>query len=335
MGLLINENEFTSKSTSPKLIGETFTTLRTGIIDGAVEQDGSQYNSSDYPEIETLLNNGDLPYITINEFDSMVFNQGGCNSFGWYNNDSSQLKWWVWDEITESGNNFLYTLSPEPQVGDLGLNFYGLDENISYTDKLQDYNERKKTEKITFVGNAPEGTVSDGTDISGRYCVIANGTFFVFSTYNQTKEKPAYDFTSTYFKVPKKLSRVLVRTQKPTYSNNYTYFNVYADGWVEQGGKITLNGVISDNNKNISLPVEMASSKYYNIVSQDANAGGTPRVTVGWQSTTKMTVGFVSTGGVNGQVSWEVKGYADSTEYTKDKWNYQNVNYERHMIQLK
>ena len=79
----------------------------------------------------------------------------------------------------------------------------------------------------------------------------------------------------------------------------------------------------------------MASSKYYNIVSQDANAGGTPRVTVGWQSTTKMTVGFVSTGGVNGQVSWEVKGYADSTEYTKDKWNYQNVNYERHMIQLK
>ena len=148
MGLLINENEFTSKSTSPKLIGETFTTLRTGIIDGAVEQDGSQYNSSDYPEIETLLNNGDLPYITINEFDSMVFNQGGCNSFGWYNNDSSQLKWWVWDEITESGNNFLYTLSPEPQVGDLGLNFYGLDENISYTDKLQDYNERKKQKRL-------------------------------------------------------------------------------------------------------------------------------------------------------------------------------------------
>ena len=131
----------------------------------------------------------------------------------------------------------MYTLSPEPKVGDLALNFYGLEDvTILSTNKLQDYNGSKKTETITFVGNAPEGTVSDGFDISGRYCVIANETFFVFSTYNQTKEKPAYDFTSTYFKVPKKLSRVLVRTQKPTYSNKYTYFNLYADGWCEQGG---------------------------------------------------------------------------------------------------
>ena len=60
MGLLINENEFTSKSTSPKLIGETFTTLRTGIIDGAVECDGSQYNFSEYPDIKVLLENNEL-----------------------------------------------------------------------------------------------------------------------------------------------------------------------------------------------------------------------------------------------------------------------------------
>ena len=143
-----------------------------------------------------------------------------------------------------------------------------------------------------------------------------------------------YDSGATYFKVPKKTPRILVKCQKPTADNDYTWYNLYADGWVEQGGKITLNGVISNNNKNIALPVTMASSKYYSIVSQDANAGGTPRVTVGWQSTTKMTVGFISTGGINGHVSWEVKGYADSIEYRKDKWDYQNVQVERPMVQL-
>ena len=342
MGILVNENEFTSKSTSPKLIGETFTTLRTGIIDGAVECDGSQYNCSDYPEIETLLNNGDLPYITINEFDSMVFNQDGCNSFGWYNNDSSQLKWWQWDEITESGNNFLYTLSPEPKVGDLGLNFfYSLNEDISYTDKLQDYNGSKKTEKITFVGNAPEGTESDGFDISGRYCVIANETFFVFSTHNQTKEKPAYDFTSTYFKVPKKLSRVLVRTQKPTYSNNYTYFNVYADGWVEQGGRVAASG--SATNIAITLPIEMDDRNYHKTKTLYGGVGTGQGFS--WEKVADMTSGqvdtttiahfYIPTNAVALGSFWQVVGYADPSEYTKDKWNYQNVNYERHMIQLK
>ena len=143
-----------------------------------------------------------------------------------------------------------------------------------------------------------------------------------------------YDSGATYFKVPKKTPRILVRCQKPTADNDYTWYNLYADGWVEQGGKITLNGVISNNNKNIALPVTMASSKYYSIVSQDANAGGTPRVLVGWQSTISITVGFVSTGGINGQVSWEVKGYADSIEYRKDKWDYQNVQVERPMVQL-
>ena len=84
MGLLINENEFTSKSTSPKLIGETFTTLRTGIIDGAVECDGSQYNFSDFDSnLQSLFDEGKLPYLPIGKFDEMVTNQGGCDSFGY------------------------------------------------------------------------------------------------------------------------------------------------------------------------------------------------------------------------------------------------------------
>ena len=302
MGLLINENEFTSKSTSPKLIGETFTTLRTGIIDGAVECDGSQYNFSDYPDIKVLLENNELPYIPINIFDTMVSEQGRCGCFG--HDESGTFYGW---SAPMYGGAF-YTKSETPQAGDdLFQKENGAMEKV---DTVYEFREPDRIQ-IDWDGHS-----------AGRETSL-------------DETVPAL----TYFKVPKKVVRVLVRSQKPTADNDYTWYNLYSDGWVEQGGKITLNGVISDNNKNISLPIRMASSKYYNIVSQDANAGGTPRVTVGWQSTTKMTVGFVSTGGVNGQVSWEVKGYADSTELSdalivSGRYG-NNLNYERHMIQIK
>ena len=342
MGILVNQNQIggSGTSNSSRNIGDIFYTTRTdNSLNGAVECNGSQYNFSDFDSnLQSLFDEGKLPYLPISEFDEMVFNQGGCNSFGYYNNDSSQLKWWRWDEITESGNNILYTLSSEPQVGDLGLNFYGLDENISYTDKLQDYTGSKKTEKITFVGNAPEGTVSDGFDISGRYCVIANDTFFVFSTHNQTKEKPAYDFTSTYFKVPKKLSRVLVRTQKPTVANDYTWYNVYADGWVEQGGYVD----VSDSSAvSTTYPIELKDA-----VCPDVNFvyGFQSELFVEVQQVVSMsTTGFTTRGRAvndltkvweNSDFYWRVVGYAASTEYSKDKWNYQNIQVERCMIQL-
>ncbi len=302
MGLLINENEFTSKSGSSKLIGETFTTLRTGIIDGAVEQDGSQYNFSDYPEIETLLNNGDLPYIPINRFDTMVSEQGRCGCFG---HDESGT-FYGWSAPMYGGA--YYTKSETPQVGD---------------DLFQKENGVMEKHDTVYEIRDPDRIQIDWDGHS--------------ATRDTSLDETVPE--STYFKVPKKVVRVLVRSQKPTADNDYTWYNLYSDGWVEQGGKITLNGVISDNNKTISLPVRMESTKYYSIVSQDANAGGTPRVTVGWQSTIKMTVGFVSTGGVNGQVSWEAKGYADSIELSDALIVYgrygNNLNYERHMIQIK
>lgn len=107
-----------------------------------------------------------------------------------------------------------------------------------------------------------------------------------------------------------KLPIFLVDVQYPTVENDYTWYRLYSDGWVEQGGKVTLNGTISSSNKTVNLPIQMANTKYYNNVSQDANAGGTVRVTIGWQSTTSFTVGFAASGGANGEVSWQVCGMA-------------------------
>ena len=50
----------------------------------AVECNGSQYNFSDFDSnLQNLLDEGKLPYVSIGEFDSMVSEKGWCDSFGY------------------------------------------------------------------------------------------------------------------------------------------------------------------------------------------------------------------------------------------------------------
>ena len=334
MGILINENQIGGGGTSnsSRNIGDIFYTTRTdNSLNGAVECNGNQYNFSDFDSnLQNLLNEGKLPYVPISEFDEMVTNQGGCDSFGYktpkmvkiYPAGNVSERPFIYIELTDEQYNSIYDILSKCKTDDI-LPFRLYD--IHTTELLNECYIKCYNGTMHQFDVVNYGIVENSFNIDD---------FYVNDSLTIPDPDKSQTDPTTYFKVPKKVGRVLVRCQKPTSDNNYTWYNVYSDGWVEQGGKIKLNGVISDNNKNIFLPVEMASSKYYNIVSQDANAGGTPRVTVGWQSTTKMTVGFVSTGGVNGEVSWEAKGYAASSEYTKDKWNYQNVQVERCMVQL-
>ena len=304
MGILVNENEFTSKSTSPKLIGETFTTLRTGIIDGAVECDGSQYNFSDFDSnLQSLFDEGKLPYLPIGKFDEMVTNQGGCDSFGYGPGDS----YYGWNTSMFGGN--YYTKSETPQKGD---------------DLFQ--KENNVMERVGQVYGFSE-TYGVQFDVDGHYAPRE-------SSLDEIDDTP-----TTYFKVPKKLSRVLVRTQKPTADNNYTWYNVYADGWVEQGGFVDTSG---SSAVSTTYPIELKDA-----VCPDVNFvyGFQSELFVKVQQVVSMsTTGFTTRGKAvndltkvweNSDFYWRVVGYAASTEYSKDKWNYQNVNYERHMIQLK
>lgn len=99
----------------------------------------------------------------------------------------------------------------------------------------------------------------------------------------------------------------VVESQEPTSSNSYTWYRKYKSGWVEQGGRVNLNGVISATNKRVTFPVEMANSKYNASVDTNANVGAVAYV--GWESTTGMSVGLTS-GTSTGQTSWRVAGMA-------------------------
>ena len=134
-----------------------------------------------------------------------------------------------------------------------------------------------------------------------------------------------YDSGATYFKVPKKLGRVLVRSQKPTEDNDYNWFNVYSDGWVEQGG-CELSGAGA---KRVDLLVFMATTNYTTFITTYATEvqQNSPAISI-------ISATAIGLAKPNTTAYWEVKGYADRAEYTPDKWDYQNVQVERPMVQL-
>ena len=142
-----------------------------------------------------------------------------------------------------------------------------------------------------------------------------------------------YDAGATYFKVPKKLGRVLVRCQKPKSANNYTWYNVYSDGWVEQGGGFPFSS--SETYQSITFPIEFSNTNYFIQKKTGTNGTGT----VSWRVISFYDLTSTSANTYNprsgqGFVGWQASGYAASSEYTKDKWDYQNVQVERPMVQL-
>ena len=149
-----------------------------------------------------------------------------------------------------------------------------------------------------------------------------------------------YDSSATYFKVPKKTPRILVRCQKPTADNDYTWYNLYADGWVEQGGNWSITASTSwdpSNNpvKTITFPITMATNKYAISQARTPSNGLLQENLYDSFTTTSMRAGAYCTGsGTAVSGSWQIAGYADPAEYTKDKWDYQNVHVERPMVQL-
>lgn len=62
---------------------------------------------------------------------------------------------------------------------------------------------------------------------------------------------------------------VLVSVQRPTAENNYTWFRVWSDGWVEQGGKNSGTGL-----QTTSLPITMADTNYTTLITTIYGSAG-------------------------------------------------------------
>ena len=112
------------------------------------------------------------------------------------------------------------------------------------------------------------------------------------------------------------MERKLITKQIPSASNNYTWYNLYSDGYVEQGGVST---TANDTFVTISLPIAMSDTNYVaqktSITNNSSTIGNVSFRT--FAVTAKTTTSFqifansYSTDGFN----WQVNGYAAESEY--------------------
>lgn len=108
----------------------------------------------------------------------------------------------------------------------------------------------------------------------------------------------------------------VITFQEPTAQNDYTWYRLYADGWVEQGGIITsLNISNSDVHWQATLPVEMTDGNY--TFSVGINGGYAAYTTIQCENNNSTTIqGYAKTDtsahGGNKNVSWQLSGMAAS-----------------------
>ena len=81
----------------------------------------------------------------------------------------------------------------------------------------------------------------------------------------------------------------VVEKQDPTSANGYTWYRKYKSGWVEQGGVL---GSLNKSKITISLPVEMANTKYITLAAGiNASTASDFAVAVINPTTTSVTIG--------------------------------------------
>lgn len=108
----------------------------------------------------------------------------------------------------------------------------------------------------------------------------------------------------------------VIEFQEPTADNGYTWYRKYADGWVEQGGRIPGN---IGGTYNVSMPVEMADTNYNFIGTgyKDSNDNGfvaacidtSNMSTTGFRVYTRYAING-STGSPSQGGQWQVSGMA-------------------------
>ena len=119
------------------------------------------------------------------------------------------------------------------------------------------------------------------------------------------------------FNLPNANERFVVEEQAPTADNNYKWYRLYNDGWVEQGGYNFLAAYVSNAFFVESLPITMADANYQVLLSgasKSQNFHPGYNFTLFSDNYTTTTFAYCARGGDSRNYeissSWQVSGYA-------------------------
>lgn len=117
------------------------------------------------------------------------------------------------------------------------------------------------------------------------------------------------DIPTKRFKLPRFGSKEIVET----YQNGTTWYRLYTDDWVEQGGRFTNSARLTT----ITLPIPMLNNSYYaSVMLLHCDSGWTATVNAGVQNGSLTTTSFVAqvwynNSNTTGLNAWEVKGFSN------------------------
>lgn len=129
------------------------------------------------------------------------------------------------------------------------------------------------------------------------------------------------DVDNKQFKLPRRSNRRIIKSQKASKDNNYSWYNIYSDGWVEQGGKVL---TVEDSAVDVVFPVEMVDANQYlfhgNVTHELAlNTASLYLKTITHSATGVSVVGVANMGATTiyqaMEFEWEVLGAAAESEY--------------------
>lgn len=181
MGIFRTGERLDSGGASSHNIGDIFFTTRTdNSLNGAVECNGSQYSFADISGIKGLLDRGNIPSVTISEYNNQVSTNGSCGVFGY--RDSREMSLCAWDCPYSISNipDTLYTEQSIPEVGDI---VYSYEDNVLSQIGTVQVLQNNTTIRIAFSSMEIAGfTRNTGSDTTTT--IVSETDYFKVPTIN-------------------------------------------------------------------------------------------------------------------------------------------------------
>lgn len=284
-------------------VGDIFLTMRNdNELNGAVECDGSTYNTTDFTggqSIGQLLEDGKVPYVSMAVYASTIATQGWCDKFGWDGTGNTQFKVptlsaYVWQKLQ---------LAIKGSIGTSGSAKYFVATQSSFSQRT--YPESGSFSVSVANDQTIPGASVDVTseDVAQQRCMVQ----LAISATDEALET----CTGVLADVAALKYDYVVDFQAPTAENNYTWYRKYKSGWIEQGGQISGSSSVT---KPVTLPVAMADVNYYvGVVIESYSANATYNIAVKNRQSTGFDIGswYNSNSALaSGKLLWTVKGMA-------------------------